>query len=616
MSFLFQSSVPVKRSQETTSQIEPLAKRKRCLNRSSSSDINDTKHYGVPIYELLRAVETPDTRRDRKKLPKTCSTDVLFTDKYMPKSYVDLRGSQDVQRQILRWISRWRTVVWNLEVPESDHIDEHGRPLKKILLVHGPPGAGKTTAVKVMAKTEGFDVLEINASDDRGASAVQQKIKSALFNDQATSKKPVCIVADEVDGAESGFVRCLIELLKADSRKLKGVQKKGKKGQDQLLKRPIICICNEAFTRTLFDLRQYCDIVYFPPTSPNRLLAQLEEINRKEGLKTPTAVLTKDIQETDGDFRACLNRLQFGGDRSIASKDSSKSVADMTLSIFDRENVEVNKGIDAFGEPEKLLDSCFEQYTHAYYVDDRMIKPCEMGDWYALVDHRRFAAASDYAQAAVKAMFQKFSSLSNGHMKYSRPPKLYEDKKRTLTLTQEARHKSSVLTRAQFSHTTFRSELIPYVWRLACPEVNHVPTPEQRALLQSCCESLADAGIRLFTERLENGSMVHRLDPPIDLVCCLDAAELDLAAHGKYVHRSHLKRVQDDMRRSKTEIKVVRELNLPGNDKKAELKQNSNFFTKQAPTELSNQENKVWVSYREGFSNAVRKRVGWNDLFI
>lgn len=37
------------------------------------------------------------------------------------------------------------------------------RPDRKILLVHGPPGLGKTTLAHVVAQTSGYSVVEINA---------------------------------------------------------------------------------------------------------------------------------------------------------------------------------------------------------------------------------------------------------------------------------------------------------------------------------------------------------------------------------------------------------------------------------------------------------------------
>lgn len=41
--------------------------------------------------------------------------------------------------------------------------DSLGRPEKKILLLHGAPGLGKTTLAHIAAQTAGYSVIEINA---------------------------------------------------------------------------------------------------------------------------------------------------------------------------------------------------------------------------------------------------------------------------------------------------------------------------------------------------------------------------------------------------------------------------------------------------------------------
>lgn len=82
-------------------------------------------------------------------------------------------------------------------------VDPFHRPQKKLILLHGPPGLGKTTVAHVAAKQAGYDILEINASDERGGPAVQAKISGALESHRV-GKKPVCLIIDEIDGgAES-----------------------------------------------------------------------------------------------------------------------------------------------------------------------------------------------------------------------------------------------------------------------------------------------------------------------------------------------------------------------------------------------------------------------------
>jgi DNA replication protein DnaC len=45
----------------------------------------------------------------------------------------------------------------------SNYEDQFERPERKILLIHGQPGLGKTTLAHVIAQTTGYSVLEINA---------------------------------------------------------------------------------------------------------------------------------------------------------------------------------------------------------------------------------------------------------------------------------------------------------------------------------------------------------------------------------------------------------------------------------------------------------------------
>lgn len=97
------------------------------------------------------------------------------------------------------------------------------RPNKKIILLHGPPGLGKTTVAHVAARQAGYDVLEINASDERAGQAVLDKIKGATESHRV-GKRPVCIIADEVEGgAESVSVLRICNISHAKMCALLGI---------------------------------------------------------------------------------------------------------------------------------------------------------------------------------------------------------------------------------------------------------------------------------------------------------------------------------------------------------------------------------------------------------
>lgn len=117
---------------------------------------------------------------------------------------------------------------------EAAESDPYGRPHEKVLLLAGKPGLGKTTMAHVLATQAGYQVVEINASDDRSSRTVTEQIKSALecrtldagalFGGGLSlkSNRPTCVIIDEIDGAgggggaegnENGFVKALVKLV-------------------------------------------------------------------------------------------------------------------------------------------------------------------------------------------------------------------------------------------------------------------------------------------------------------------------------------------------------------------------------------------------------------------
>jgi chromosome transmission fidelity protein 18 len=76
----------------------------------------------------------------------------------------------------------------------------------QIVLLHGPPGLGKTTMAHVVATKAGYNVIEMNASDDRQLAHFEERIDGALGQTRALStdaklQRPNCLVIDEIDGA-------------------------------------------------------------------------------------------------------------------------------------------------------------------------------------------------------------------------------------------------------------------------------------------------------------------------------------------------------------------------------------------------------------------------------
>jgi DNA polymerase III delta prime subunit len=82
------------------------------------------------------------------------------------------------------------------------------KPFRDVLLLHGPPGIGKTTMALAAARSANMEPLEINASQSmRSHEDVAQLINSCRHTRTLTSlirgdDKAMCLILDEVDGSD------------------------------------------------------------------------------------------------------------------------------------------------------------------------------------------------------------------------------------------------------------------------------------------------------------------------------------------------------------------------------------------------------------------------------
>lgn len=134
----------------------------------------------------------------------------LWVDKYRPKRYLELLTDEHVNRSLLYWLKLWDKIVFDRDTTKRDRkiksfsrfnkknnfknkqeeipeLDKNGFPTQRLALLSGPPGLGKTTLAHVVARHAGYNVVELNASDDRGPEAfrlfVKKKVRRLEFYD-------------------------------------------------------------------------------------------------------------------------------------------------------------------------------------------------------------------------------------------------------------------------------------------------------------------------------------------------------------------------------------------------------------------------------------------------
>ncbi|KAK7111680.1 hypothetical protein V1264_011274 [Littorina saxatilis] len=381
------------------------------------------------------------------------TTEALWVERYTPKCYMDLLSEEAVNRMLLHWLKQWDYVVFDRDVPVvkdkqkvkdkdtsnnkwkkfqpevSSELDQFKRPVQKVALLSGPPGLGKTTLAHIVAKHAGYNVVEINASDDRSVEAFTNKIEAAtqMRAVMGADPRPNCLIIDEIDGAPQAAVNVLLNILKRPEGAA-GTTKRKKKEGDMLL-RPVICICNDLYTPALRLLRQQALVMTFPPTESTRLASRLSEIVRQEELKADLNTLMALCERTDNDIRSCLNTLQFIRKRhkeltlrtiqtmSVGQKDSHKSLFSVWKDIFTMPRPKRNRFVSIYdltegksdslqlnaasptarfqhilslaqatGEYERVTQGLFENYLEAKSKDPHLVGLNLSTDWLCFVD--------------------------------------------------------------------------------------------------------------------------------------------------------------------------------------------------------------------------------------
>ncbi|KAG8723760.1 hypothetical protein FRC09_001846 [Ceratobasidium sp. 395] len=495
----------------------------------------------------------------------------MWVDQYKPKVFTDLLGDERVHRETMAWLKEWDQCVFGRR---------KRRPMKQAP-TDGPVyqdehGLGKTTLAHIIGKQAGYGVTEINASDARTGSIVDDKIRPVLESGTAMgTNKPVLMVIDEIDGATgdnaSGFVNKLIQLTLDKPQPKKGRGDKSKAEARPLL-RPIICICNDLYAPSLARLRPVARIIRFRKVQPVLLANRLRDICQNEELRADTRALTSLVTVSQGDMRACINTLQFIKTRTdvvtehevarctIGMKETEGSVQSAWQDLFtpltaktrkllpgtnvtdsDRYVSRLSRVVENAGS-DKVVTACFEHYTMLRKGRSEwksLLAAHEWFEWYDLLSTKMRTeqeyALLAYQSYAVVAFHPLFAAL--GNPKYERvntdweqftKMKLNDDIKTTVcnALTTGARDADAASYLHLMGGHKAVLEFLPLINRIISPPLkplnSQIVRTQERLVLKRLVEIMAALEVRFVQEKNEEGQLVYRLDPAIDVFVTYD----------------------------------------------------------------------------------------------
>ncbi|KAF7714163.1 Uncharacterized protein PECH_009025 [Penicillium ucsense] len=327
-------------------------------------------YYGIEIHKLMdeAAKESKAAKEAPRPAPPVSESieagevdvkqkkwdSMMWTEKYRARKFTDLIGDERTHRAVLRWLKGWEPIVFpglaksNKNKKTGQDGEEEERMHRKVLLLSGPPGLGKTTLAHVCAKQAGYEVLEINASDERSKDVVKGRIRDALGTENVKganvevgenkvrrAAKPVCVVVDEVDGVvggagsggEGGFMKALIDLVMLDQRNARFAAENGgkfpkkRKGDTFRFLRPLILVCNDLYHPSLRSLRAstIAEMIQVRQAPLENVVQRVKHIFGREGIPC----------DNDGARRLCEAAWGLETRRKRSSKTNGSAEGDI-----------------------------------------------------------------------------------------------------------------------------------------------------------------------------------------------------------------------------------------------------------------------------------------------
>jgi replication factor C large subunit len=216
--------------------------------------------------------------------------------RFRPRTVADIADNREAVNELRLWLRGW----------------ERGVPKERAVFLHGPPGTGKTSSVHVLAEELGFDLLEINASDYRTRTRMEELIGRATTQNVTIFGKRRLILFDEMEGVsgheDQGGISAISDIIKTT-------------------RVPIILIATaiaEDNEDKFRPLRDKAIAIEFKSVPTMDVVAKLERIARELKLDAPPEALEALAVHSEGDLRSAINDME-----SIARGKGAVTVVDV-----------------------------------------------------------------------------------------------------------------------------------------------------------------------------------------------------------------------------------------------------------------------------------------------
>lgn len=277
-----------------------------------------------------------------------------WTEKYRPRTLSQVAGHPKLIQELKEWAEEW----------------QYGSPKNKAVTLYGRAGTGKTTTAYALANDMRWEVIELNASDQRTAKVIEKIAGSSSKMGSISGSKRLIIVdeADNIHGtADRGGEKAVIRLIKETNQ-------------------PIILTANNYYDMSI-GLRNVCKPIRFRNISVGTIISVLRNIANAENIICVPGVIEKIADDVEGDLRSAINDLEAISlgktkletqDIVTGYRDIQKNIFKVLEKILKEKDINVYKSTYTLDEnPEDLINWIDENLPLQYAKIDDLAKGYE-----------------------------------------------------------------------------------------------------------------------------------------------------------------------------------------------------------------------------------------------
>ena len=247
--------------------------------------------------------------------------DQPWSSRFRPKRTAEVAGNREAIQELRRWLQSW----------------EKGVPKERAAFIYGPPGVGKTASVQALAADMGFDLLEVNASDYRTRTRLEELVGRAATQSVTVFGRRRLILFDEMEGISGredlGGIAAIADIIKNT-------------------RSPIVLIATsvgEENEEKFRPLRDRSLIIEYKPIPTLEVYGRLASIAKEMRIDASEEALEALAVRSEGDVRSAINDLEslargkgkvtVGDVESLGRRDRQEYTPDVIRAIFSSRNL-------------------------------------------------------------------------------------------------------------------------------------------------------------------------------------------------------------------------------------------------------------------------------------